>query len=172
VLHRGEQHDQGCDGVRGAPRTESGHPGPHPGGNGNREGADRGRDPLPKPELPRSPDQRECAAIPRELIESELFGYEKGPSSGRAPQGRKGCGTGEGGTLFLDEIGDLTPEAQAKLLRFLEEGNITVWEERGSSRSGRGRSATNKNLRELIAKGLFGRTSTIGLAVARVDFLR
>ena len=64
-----------------------------------------------------------CAAIPRELIESELFGYEKGAFSGASAAGKKGMvEQAEGGTLFLDEIGDLSPEAQAKLLRFLEEG--------------------------------------------------
>ncbi len=64
-----------------------------------------------------------CAAIPSELIESELFGYEKGAFSGARTGGKIGLiEEAEGGTLFLDEIGDLSPEGQAKLLRFLESG--------------------------------------------------
>ena len=66
-----------------------------------------------------------CAAIPRELIESELFGYESGAFSGAKSGGKRGLIEGaDGGTLFLDEVGDLGPEAQAKLLRFFGYGRI------------------------------------------------
>jgi DNA-binding NtrC family response regulator len=66
-----------------------------------------------------------CAAIPTDLIESELFGYEKGAFSGAQSSGKKGLiEEAAGGTLFLDEVGDLSLEAQAKLLRFLEQGEF------------------------------------------------
>jgi DNA-binding NtrC family response regulator len=112
-----------------------------------------------------------CAAIPRELIESELFGYEKGAFSGASATGKKGMvEEAEGGTLFLDEIGDLSPEAQSKLLRFLEEGE---YYRVGGTRKLRVRarvvSATNRNLAERIAKGLFREDLYYRLAVARVE---
>ena len=98
-----------------------------------------------------------CATIPRDLIESELFGYEKGAFSGANPCGKRGLiEDAEGGTLFLDEVGDLNLEAQAKLLRFLEEGEFYRL---GSTRKlyikTRVVSATNKNLSLLIERGLF-----------------
>jgi DNA-binding NtrC family response regulator len=112
-----------------------------------------------------------CAAIPRELIESELFGYEKGAFSGANTAGKKGLvEQAEGGTLFLDEIGDLSLEAQAKLLRFLEEGEY--YRVGGTKRltvRTRVVSATNKNLEELIGKGLFREDLYYRLAVARVE---
>ena len=112
-----------------------------------------------------------CAAIPRELIESELFGYEKGAFSGASVAGKKGMvEQAEGGTLFLDEIGDLSPEAQAKLLRFLEEGEYyRVGGTRKLTVRARVVSATNKNLQELIGKGLFREDLYYRLAVARVE---
>ncbi len=112
-----------------------------------------------------------CAAIPRELIESELFGYEKGAFSGANAAGKKGMvEQAEGGTLFLDEIGDLSPEAQAKLLRFLEEGEYyRVGGTRKLTVRARVVSATNKNLEELIRKGLFREDLYYRLAVARVE---
>jgi DNA-binding NtrC family response regulator len=112
-----------------------------------------------------------CAAIPRELIESELFGYEKGAFSGASAAGKKGMvEQAEGGTLFLDEIGDLSPEAQAKLLRFLEEGEYyRVGGTRKLTVRARVVSATNKNLEELIGKGLFREDLYYRLAVARVE---
>jgi len=112
-----------------------------------------------------------CAAIPRELIESELFGYEKGAFSGASAAGKKGMvEQAEGGTLFLDEIGDLSPEAQAKLLRFLEEGEYyRVGGARKLTVRARVVSATNKNLQELIGKGLFRDDLYYRLAVARVE---
>ncbi len=112
-----------------------------------------------------------CAAIPRELIESELFGYEKGAFSGASAAGKKGMvEQAEGGTLFLDEIGDLSPEAQAKLLRFLEEGEYyRVGGTRKLTVRARVVSATNKNLEERIGKGLFREDLYYRLAVARVE---
>jgi two-component system nitrogen regulation response regulator NtrX len=65
-----------------------------------------------------------CAAIPRDLIESEMFGHEKGSFTGATSQRRGKFELASGGTLFLDEVGDLSPEAQAKLLRAIEAGEI------------------------------------------------
>jgi len=112
-----------------------------------------------------------CAAIPRELIESELFGYEKGAFSGASAAGKKGMvEQADGGTLFLDEIGDLSPEAQAKLLRFLEEGEYyRVGGTRKFSVHARVVSATNKNLQDRIGKGLFREDLYYRLAVAQVE---
>jgi DNA-binding NtrC family response regulator len=112
-----------------------------------------------------------CAAIPRELIESELFGYEKGAFSGASAAGKKGMvEQAEGGTLFLDEIGDLSAEAQAKLLRFLEEGEYyRVGGTRKLTVRARVVSATNKNLQERIGKGLFREDLYYRLAVATVE---
>lgn len=112
-----------------------------------------------------------CAAIPRELIESELFGYEKGAFSGANTAGKQGMvEQAEGGTLFLDEIADLSPEAQAKLLRFLEEGEYyRVGGTRKLSVRARVVSATNKNLQERIGNGLFREDLYYRLAVAKVE---
>ncbi len=65
-----------------------------------------------------------CAAIPRDLIESEMFGHEKGSFTGATSQRRGKFELAHGGTLFLDEVGDLSPEAQAKVLRAIEAGEI------------------------------------------------
>jgi DNA-binding NtrC family response regulator len=97
-----------------------------------------------------------CAAIPSELIESELFGHERGAFTG-AHQARKGkFELAHGGTLFLDEIGDMRMEVQAKLLRALQEGEI---ERVGGSRplpvDVRVVAATNKDLPDAIAAGAF-----------------
>ncbi|PJA58723.1 MAG: PEP-CTERM-box response regulator transcription factor [Rhodocyclales bacterium CG_4_9_14_3_um_filter_68_10] len=97
-----------------------------------------------------------CAAIPENLIESELFGYEKGAFTGAVRQTPGKIETAAGGSLFLDEIGDLPAALQAKLLRFLQERVI----ERLGGRSEipvdvRVISATHRNLREAIAAGDF-----------------
>ncbi len=98
-----------------------------------------------------------CAAVPKELIESELFGYEKGAFTGAEKAGKAGLvEEAAEGTLFLDEIGDLSTEAQAKLLRFLEEGEYyRVGGIKKHAIKTRLISATNKNLVHLVEKGLF-----------------
>lgn len=111
-----------------------------------------------------------CAAIPRELLESELFGYEKGAFTGAAHTGKKGLvEEASGGTLFLDEVGDLSPEAQSKLLRFLEDGEFyRVGGTRRFRASARVVSATNKAIEELMEKGSFREDLYYRLAVVRV----
>ena len=97
-----------------------------------------------------------CAAIPRELIESELFGYAKGAFTGAIKDTKGKFQIANGGTLFLDEVGDMSLETQAKVLRVLEEQIITPV---GSTKSipvdVRIISATNYNLQRLIEKELF-----------------
>src|SRR6202011_5165454 len=66
------------------------------------------------------------AAIPRELIESELFGHERGAFTGATARNIGRFEQAKGGTLFLDEIGDMPPEAQTRLLRVLQEGEYTA----------------------------------------------
>ena len=97
-----------------------------------------------------------CAAIPSELIESQLFGHEKG-SFTSAIKTRKGdFELADGGTLFLDEIGDMSLAAQAKVLRALQENKITrVGGEKEIPVNVRILAATNKNLKEEIKKGNF-----------------
>jgi len=98
-----------------------------------------------------------CAAIPKDLIESELFGYETGAFSGADKSGKVGLvEEAADGTLFLDEIGDLSMEAQAKLLRFLDEGHYyRLGSAKARSIKTRIISATNKNLLGLIDEGRF-----------------
>ncbi len=112
-----------------------------------------------------------CAAIPKELIESEIFGYEKGAFSGAREQGKKGMvDEASGGTLFLDEVGDLGMEAQAKLLRFLEDGEYyRVGGTKKLKVSTRVVSATNKSLEDLIEKGQFREDLFYRLAVIKVE---
>ena len=97
-----------------------------------------------------------CAAIPSELIESELFGHEKGAFT-MAVKTRKGkFEQADGGTLFLDEIGDMSLSAQAKVLRVLQDGKISrIGSDKDILVDVRVIAATNKNLVEEIAKGNF-----------------
>jgi two-component system nitrogen regulation response regulator NtrX len=97
-----------------------------------------------------------CAAIPRDLIESELFGYERGAFTG-AVQAKKGkLEMADGGTLFLDEIGDLSLDAQAKLLRAIETGEVErVGGTRTSTVDVRLVSATHKDLAAQVRTGAF-----------------
>lgn len=96
------------------------------------------------------------AAIPRELIESELFGHEKGSFTGAASRASGRFEQAEGGTLFLDEIGDMPLEAQTRLLRVLQEGEYMMVGGRTPVRTNaRIIAATNRDLRQQIAQGLF-----------------
>ena len=96
------------------------------------------------------------AAIPRELIESELFGHEKGAFTGATSRGVGRFRQAEGGTLFLDEIGDMPLEAQTRLLRVLQEGEFTtVGGHSPIKADARIISATHRDLRLLVRQGLF-----------------
>ncbi|SKA33860.1 nitrogen regulation protein NR(I) [Consotaella salsifontis] len=96
------------------------------------------------------------AAIPRDLIESELFGHEKGAFTGAQNRASGRFEQADGGTLFLDEIGDMPMEAQTRLLRVLQQGEYTAVGGRTPIATDvRIVAATNKDLRQLIARGLF-----------------
>ena len=97
-----------------------------------------------------------CAAIPAELIESELFGHERGAFTG-AIQRKRGCfEIADTGTLFLDEIGDMSLDAQAKVLRAIQTGEICrVGGEQSFQVDVRVVAATNKDLEELVRQGVF-----------------
>jgi len=96
------------------------------------------------------------AAIPRELIESELFGHEKGAFTGATARAPGRFEQADGGTLFLDEIGDMPLEAQTRLLRVLQEGEYTSVGGRSAIRANvRIVAATHRDLRQLVTHGLF-----------------
>ncbi len=96
------------------------------------------------------------AAIPKELVESELFGHERGAFTGATNRGIGRFEQAEGGTLFLDEIGDMPLEAQTRLLRVLQQGEYTTVGGRTPIKTDvRIIAATNRDLRQLIAQGLF-----------------
>src|SRR6266516_8070767 len=96
------------------------------------------------------------AAIPRDLIESELFGHEKGAFTGANSRSSGRFEQAEGGTLFLDEIGDMPMEAQTRLLRVLQQGEYTTFGGRTPIKADvRIIAASNKDLRILIQQGLF-----------------
>jgi two-component system, NtrC family, nitrogen regulation response regulator NtrX len=97
-----------------------------------------------------------CAAIPSELIESELFGHERGAFSGAVQKKRGRFELADGGTLFLDEIGDMSIDAQAKVLRVLQTGEVMrVGGEKVFVVDVRVIAATNKDLEEEVKKGNF-----------------
>ena len=97
-----------------------------------------------------------CAAIPSELLESELFGHEKGAFTGAISTRKGKFELADGGTIFLDEVGDLPAASQAKLLRVLQEGEFhRVGGEQPIRVSVRVVSATNRNLSELVAQQKF-----------------
>ena len=116
-----------------------------------------------------------CAAIPGELIESELFGHEKGSFTSAIKQHKGKFEQADGGTLFLDEIGDMSLAAQAKVLRVLQEKKLSrVGSDKDIEVDVRVIAATNKNLREEIAAGrfredLFHRLSVIVIQVPSLD---
>ena len=116
-----------------------------------------------------------CAAIPSELIESELFGHEKGSFTSAIKQHKGKFEQADGGTLFLDEIGDMSLAAQAKVLRVLQERKISrVGSDKDITVNVRVVSATNKNIPEEIAAGrfredLYHRLSVIVIKVPSLD---
>ncbi len=116
-----------------------------------------------------------CAAIPSELIESELFGHEKGAFTSAVKDKKGKFELASGGTLFLDEIGDMSPSAQAKVLRALQENVIQrVGGEKDIKVDCRIISATNKDLRKEINEGrfredLFHRLSVIPMHVPSLN---
>jgi two-component system nitrogen regulation response regulator NtrX len=96
------------------------------------------------------------AALPRDLVESEMFGHERGAFTGATERRQGRFELADGGTLFLDEVGDLGPEAQAKLLRVLEGGVIErVGGERPFAVNVRVIAATNKDLQQAVRQGQF-----------------
>jgi DNA-binding NtrC family response regulator len=116
-----------------------------------------------------------CAAIPPELIDSELFGHKKGSFTSAIRDHKGKFEQADGGTIFLDEIGDMSLAAQAKVLRVLQEKKLTpVGGDKDIQVNVRVISATNKNLQEEIAKGrfredLYHRLSVIVVKVPSLD---
>ena len=116
-----------------------------------------------------------CAAIPSELIESELYGHEKGSFTSAIKQHKGKFEQADGGTLFLDEIGDMSLAAQAKVLRVLQEKKLSrVGSDKDINVDVRVLAATNKNLKEEIEKGnfredLYHRLSVIVIPVPSLD---
>ena len=116
-----------------------------------------------------------CAAIPSELIESELFGHEKGAFTSAIKQHKGKFEQADGGTLFLDEIGDMSLAAQAKVLRVLQEKKLSrVGSDKDIIVDVRVLAATNKNLKDEIAKGhfredLYHRLSVIVINMPTLD---
>ncbi len=110
-----------------------------------------------------------CSAIPESLLESELFGHEKGSFTGATTQRKGKLEYAHGGTLFLDEIGDLAPELQVKILRFLQEKVIErVGGRQAISVDSRVIAATNQNLEAAVKENRFREDLYVRLAVVRI----
>jgi two-component system nitrogen regulation response regulator NtrX len=111
-----------------------------------------------------------CAALPEELIESELFGYEKGAFTGAAKSKPGRFEVAAGGTLFLDEIGEMSPRTQAKLLRAVEHGQfVRLGGTRDVKSDARLISATNKDLKKAVGEGRFREDLYYRLAVLPIE---
>jgi len=110
-----------------------------------------------------------CAAIPEELIESELFGHVRGSFTGASEDRRGKFEEADGATLFLDEVADMSAKTQAKMLRALQEGRFTrVGGSRSIASDARVLSATNKNLADEIRRGAFREDLYFRLAVVPI----
>ena len=113
-----------------------------------------------------------CAALPEALIESELFGHARGAFTGAHAAYPGKIRLAAGGTLFLDEIGDMAPQAQARLLRFLESGEVfSVGGLRTEKVDVRVVAATHQDLGERVRLGLFRKDVFYRLNIARVELL-
>ncbi len=111
-----------------------------------------------------------CGAIPETLLESELFGHEKGSFTGATTQRKGKLEYAHGGTLFLDEIGDLAPELQVKILRFLQDKLIErVGGRQAISVDSRVIAATNRNLEAAVKENRFREDLYFRLAVVRIS---
>ncbi len=111
-----------------------------------------------------------CAAIPEELIESELFGHVRGSFTGATEDRRGKFEEADGATLFLDEVGDMSARTQSKVLRALQEGRFTrVGGSKAISSDARVLSATNKNLADEIRRGAFRDDLYFRLAVVPIS---
>jgi two-component system nitrogen regulation response regulator NtrX len=111
-----------------------------------------------------------CAAIPEELIESELFGHVRGSFTGATEDRRGKFEEADGATLFLDEVGDMSARTQSKVLRALQEGRFTrVGGSKAISSDARVLSATNKNLTDEIRRGAFRDDLYFRLAVVPIS---
>jgi two-component system response regulator HydG len=111
-----------------------------------------------------------CAAIPRELLESELFGYEKGAFTGAANSRTGRFEDASGGTLFLDEIGEMELALQAKLLRVLQEKTISrIGSNKQIKVDFRLISSTNRDLKKEMERGAFRTDLYYRINVARID---
>jgi two-component system nitrogen regulation response regulator NtrX len=119
--------------------------------------------------------QVNCAAIPEELIESELFGHEKGSFTGATEKQIGKFELANKGTIFLDEVGDMSPRTQAKVLRVLQEGEVErIGSQRTITVDVRVIAATNKRLEEMVEQGAFREDLYFRLSVipVRVPALR